>query len=241
MGGYWDMGYYRQPTVAEIRSNAEECIRKARKRGEDWEPVVIDGKKIVKNWWGQAWCTNLERYADYWNRLERGRRYVRAGAVTDLKIQGGKVTAKVLGSISRPYNIDISINPLEEKKMQKVIKQCNGKLKHAEDLLSGKFPSDMEEILLEKGMFFPSPEEIKFNCSCPDWADMCKHVAAVLYGVGARLDTDPVLFFKLRGIDIEEFVNATIINRVEKMLANADIKSSRVMDRSMAEGLFGVF
>ena len=99
----------------------------------------------------------------------------------------------------------------------------------------------MEEILLEKGMFFPSPDEIKFNCSCPDWADMCKHVAAVLYGVGARLDTSPVLFFKLRGIDIEEFVNATVVNRVEKMLANAGIKSSRVMDKSMAEGLFGVF
>ncbi len=239
MGSYWDMDY-RYVTMAELNDMANDCIRKAKKKGEFWEPVVVEGKKIAKSWWGKAWCDNLERYADYGNRLERARRYVRAGAVADLRIYDGVVKAKVVGSSSKPYDIKINISPLKQDKMQEVIKQCSGKLKHAEDLLAGKFPEDMEETLLKKGMFFPSPQEISFNCSCPDWADMCKHVAAALYGVGARLDTDPVLFFTLRGIAISEFIDATILNRIEKMLENADTSSSRIMGENEIEGLFGV-
>lgn len=239
MGSYWDMDY-RYVTMAELNEMANECIRKARKKGEHWEPVVIEGKKIAKSWWGKAWCDNLERYADYDNRLDRGRRYVRAGAVADLRIYDGIVKAKVIGSRRSPYDININISHLKQEKMQEVIKQCSGRLKNAEDLLAGKFPSDMEETLLKKGMFFPVPQEISFNCSCPDWASMCKHVAAALYGVGARLDTDPVLFFTLRGIDISSFIDATIINRIEKMLENADTSSSRIMDKNEIEGLFGV-
>ena len=239
MGSYWDMEY-RYLTMAELNDLADKFIMKARKKGEHWEPVVTEGKKIAKSWWGKAWCDNLERYADYYSRLDRGRRYVRAGAVADLRVYDGIVKAKVVGSGSKPYDIKINISPLKQDKMQEIIKQCSGRLKNAEDLMMGNFPKDMEEILLKKGMLFPLPQEISFSCSCPDWADMCKHVAAALYGVGTRLDTDPVLFFTLRGIDLTGFIDATILNRVEKMLENANTTSSRIMDENEIKGLFGV-
>lgn len=239
--GYYDDYYFKQPTVGELRAKAEKMIKKANKKGENWNPVpVIDGRKIAKSWWGKAWCDNLERYADYDNRLERGRRYVRHGAVVDLDITEGKVTAKVMGSGSEPYDINVDISPLSEEKVNRIIDECSGRLANAEALISGKFPDELKELFLEKGMLFPTPQEIKFSCSCPDWAYMCKHVAAVLYGVGARLDTDPVLFFTLRRINISEFVDAALMNRVETMLANADAKSQRIMDKNEIDGLFGV-
>lgn len=238
--GYYDDYYFRQPTVAEMRHQAEEMIKKAKKQGKLWNPVVIEGKKIAKSWWGEAWCRNLERYADYGNRLERGRRYVRHRAVVDFNIVEGKVTAKVMGSSSEPYDINIEISPLSEEKVNHIVSECSGKLANAEALISGTFPDELKELFFEKGMLFPTPEEIKFSCSCPDWAYMCKHVAAVLYAVGAKLDTDPVLFFTLRRIDISEFVDAALTSRVETMLDNAGAKSSRIMDKSEIDGLFGV-
>ena len=237
MGFY---GYYRQPTVAEIRSQAEKTIKNAEKKGMVWEPVIIDGKKIAKSWWGDAWCKNLERYADYGNRLERGRKYVRACAVVDLKISEGKVNSKVIGSGKNPYEIEINISPISKEKVRPIIKKCSGKLANAEALISGKFPDELKELFMEKGGLFPTPKEIKFDCSCPDWADMCKHVAASLYGVGAKLDKNPVLFFTLRGIDMSEFIDTALASRVESMLKNADAKSSRIMDKNEIEGLFGV-
>lgn len=240
MGYYYD-DYFKQLTVAEIHYKAEKAIKKAKKQGKFWKPVPpIDGRKIAKSWWGEAWCQNLERYADYGNRLERGRRYVRHGAVVDLDITEGKVTAKVIGSSSKPYSIDIDISSLPEEKVKQIISKCSGKLANAEALISGKFPDELKELFFEKGMLFPTPKEIKFSCSCPDWAHMCKHVAAALYAVGARLDTDPVLFFTLRKIDISKFVDAALTNRVETMLANADTKSWRIMDKNDIGGLFGV-
>lgn len=238
--GYYDMYYYRAPTVAEIRSKAEKSIKKALKNGERWHPVIIDGRKIAKSWWGEAWCKNLERYADYGNRLERGRRYVRAGAVVDLLIAEGTVWAKVSGSDKDPYDIKIDIQPVPEDRAQAIIQECSGRLENAEALLSGKFPEELKELFFKKDGLFPTPQEITFKCSCPDWASMCKHVAAALYGVGARLDDEPALFFTLRGTDISGFVDAAIKNRVETMLANADVKSSRIMDKNEIEGLFGV-
>lgn len=236
--GYYD--YFRQPTVAEIRHQAEETVKKAKKKGNIWKPVVLEGRKIATSWWGKAWCDNLERYADYYNRLDRGRRYIRAGAVVDFDITEGKVTAKVIGSRKNPYDIDIDISPLDKEKVKQVVSKCSGKLANAEALISGQFPDELKDLFLEKGMLFPTPKEIKFSCSCPDWAHMCKHVAAALYAVGARLDTDPVLFFTLRQIDISKFVDAALTNRVETMLANSDVKSNRVMDKGEVEGLFGV-
>lgn len=240
MSKYWDTPYYEQPNTKELKRNAEESKKKEKKKGNVLEPVVVQGRNIVKNWWGKAWCNNLEQYADYESRLDRGKRYVRTGAVIDLKIQRGKILARVQGSRKVPYKVEIRISPLSEEKCQSIIRQCGRKIENMEELLNGNFPEEMQELFQGKGGLFPTPSEISFNCSCPDWALMCKHVAATLYGVGARLDVNPLLFFELRGIDIGHFIDVTIANRVESMLANEGKPSNRIMEDEDLTALFGV-
>lgn len=238
---YWNTGEsYSQPKTAQLQNNAKQTMQKEKSKGRVLEPVVIQGRSIVKSWWGQAWCENLERYADYESRLERGKRYVRTGAVVDLKIQKGKVLARVQGRRKTPYKIEVRISPLSEERCQYAIAQCNRKIENLERLMKGDFPEDLKEIFLGRQGLFPEPREISFSCSCPDWALMCKHVAAVLYGIGARFDENPLLFFELRGIDVERFVDITLANRVESMLANADTPSKRIITDESWERLFGV-
>ena len=237
---YWrDFPQYSQPDASELRKKSEATKKKEREKGKVLEPVVIKGRAITNNWWGNAWCENLERYADYESRLGRGKRYVRNGSVVDLKIKKGKILARVQGTRKTPYKVEIRISPLSEEKCQAIIKKCGRKLDNLERLLTGDFPEQMSELFQSKDGLFPAPKEISFSCSCPDWALMCKHVAASLYGVGARLDEKPLLFFELRGIDVDHFIDVTLANKVEAMLANAGNVSSRMMDDS-AVGLFGV-
>jgi Uncharacterized conserved protein len=241
MKKYWgEMPYYEQPTTGEIKRRSSETKKREKAKGKVLEPVVIQGRNIVKNWWGMAWCNNLEQYADYSSRIDRGKRYVRTGAVIDLKIEKGKVSAKVQGTRKTPYKTEIRISPLSEERCQQIIGKCGKKLENVEELLAGRFPEEMEELFCGKDGLFPSPREISFTCSCPDWALMCKHVAAALYGVGARLDDNPMLFFELRGIEIGHFIDVTLANKVEAMLANIDMPSSRIMGEDEISGLFGV-
>lgn len=238
---YWNTGeIYSQPNIAELHKNARQTLQKEKARGKHLEPVVIQGRTIVKSWWGQAWCDNLEKYADYESRLDRGKRYVRTGAVVDLKIQKGKVLARVQGTRKTPYKVEIRISPLSEERCQYAIAQCGRKIENLERLIKGDFPEELKEIFLGEQGLFPKPKEISFNCSCPDWAILCKHVAAVLYGIGARFDENPLLFFELRGINVERFVDVTMANCVESMLANADTPSERIITGGDWEKLFGV-
>jgi len=240
MAKYWDMAQnYAQPTLEELKQRSNEAKEREKSKGKELHPVIIQGRNIVKNWWGVAWCKNLERYADYASRIDRGKRYVRTGAVIDLQIEQGRILAKVQGTQKTPYKTEISISPLSKERCQQIIDRCGRKLENVEELLAGKFPTEMEELFCGKDGLFPTPKEISFTCSCPDWAVMCKHVAAVLYGVGARLDNDPMLFFHLRGIDVERFIDVTLANKVEAMLANMDRPSSRIIEGDVSE-LFGV-
>lgn len=241
MSTYWsDIPQYKQPTAAEIKRKSLETKQKERAKGKVLEPVNVQGRDIVKKWWGKAWCENLERYADYDSRLDRGRRYIRTGAVLDLKIKKGKILARVQGSRKAPYKVEIRISPLSEEKCQSIIQKCSRRIENLESLLAGDFPEEMKELFQGRDGLFPMPKEISFSCSCPDWALMCKHVAAALYGVGVRLDEQPILFFELRGIDVGHFIDVTLENKVEMMLANAESPSSRIIDMQEAEGLFGV-
>lgn len=240
MSHYWNTSHYDQPTVQELRRNAAKSSTKEKKKGNTLEPVVIQGRNIVQSWWGKAWCSNLEQYADYASRLDRGKRYVRTGAVIDLNIQKGKILARVQGTRKVPYKVEIRISPLSEEKCQSIIEKCGRKLENMEQLLNGNFPEEMQELFQSKGGLFPAPREISFSCSCPDWALMCKHVAATLYGVGARLDEQPLLFFELRGIEVGRFIDVTLANRVEAMLANEGKPSARIMKDEEAMGLFGI-
>ncbi len=241
MSRYWSSdGYYSQPTAQKLQQNAAASQRKARAKGQTWEPVDVRGRDIAKSWWGKAWCDNLERYADYDSRLERGKRYVRTGAVVDLQIQKGRILAKVQGSRKTPYKVEVRISPVSEQRCQNIIQCCNRKVENLEKLLSGDFPEELKELFQGEDGLFPTPKEISFTCSCPDWALMCKHVAAALYGVGTRLDEMPALFFQLRGIDVERFIDVALANKVETMLANAQKPSNRILTGQDLETLFGV-
>ena len=237
---YWEPVSYSQPTQWELKRNAAQTAQKAADKGKRLCPVVISGRTIAKSWWGRAWCANLERYADYQTRLPRGARYVRSGAVVDLQIQKGKILARVQGTRKTPYKVEIRISPLSEERCEQIMDRCSARVDTLENLLNGTFPETMKDVFLGRDGLFPAPREISFQCSCPDWAMMCKHVAAALYGVAARLDEDPMLFFSLRGVETDRFVDVVIANRIERMLSNVDKPSSRIIQDAELGELFGV-
>ena len=240
MSRYWDTTNYPQPTDEELRSNAKATARKAAKKGKELHPVIITGRSIAKSWWGKAWCDNLEKYADYDTRLPRGRRYVKTGAVVDIQINKGKILARVQGTRKTPYKVEIHISPLSEQQIERITGRCSTKVENLSKLLSGDFPTELKEVFICEDGLFPKSREISFNCSCPDWAIMCKHVAAVLYGVGARLDEDPLLFFSLRGVDTNRFGDVVIANRCETMLENIDRPSKRILKNIDLSEIFGI-
>jgi uncharacterized Zn finger protein len=175
-------------------------INAARKKGVNFNPVVIEGRTISRSFWGKAWCANLESYSDFANRLPRGRTYVRSGSVIDLQVSKGKIEAKVAGS--SVYRVEIKIKPMAPEAWNTLVSICSGKIDSVIELLQGKFSRAVMEILTEKtNGLFPKPHEITMSCSCPDSAGMCKHIAATLYGLGARLDSEPQHLFLLRDVD----------------------------------------
>jgi uncharacterized Zn finger protein len=191
--------------VAQRRAQAAREVEKRRKKGQSVSPVVIEGRTIARTFWGKAWCDNLESYSDYANRMPRGRTYVRNGSVVDLQIEPGKVTGLVSGS--ELYKVHIHIDPLPQQQWRSSKARCAGQIGSLVELLQGKLSKSVIEIVTaHDGGLFPKTNEIHFSCSCPDWASMCKHVAAVLYGVGARLDQQPELFFVLRKVDHLELI-----------------------------------
>lgn len=238
------MGYYGYPRyvpVAEKKATAEKKLKQLKKKNPKIQPIQIEGKAIAKSWWGKSWNKNLECYADYTNRIGRGRSYLRHGAVLDLQIKPGKITALVQGSTSKPYKVEIGINKLSQDRWKKIKKICENKIESLSELLEGKFPKNLGEIFMEKNKgLFPSPKEINFNCSCPDIASMCKHVAATLYGIGARLDKDTSLFFTLRKVNMDELIKLAVKSKTKKLLEKTDSKSSKVIDDSDLESIFGI-
>ena len=233
-------GYYApQPTIDQLRQNSEKKIAKLRKKNPDIAPVIIDGNKLSSTWWGIAWNKNLERYADYENRIGRGKKYVKGGAVLDLTIGDGFITALVNGT--RTYEVTIEIDSLSEAKWKRISAKCSHSIANISALAEGKFPEELAEIFTEKGEgLFPTPKEIHMGCSCPDWAGMCKHIAAVLYGVGRRLDDDPLLFFKLRGIDASELIKKSVDEKMKNLLRNANQKSKRGIPDQDITRIFGL-
>jgi uncharacterized Zn finger protein len=216
--------------VATRRAQAAKRIAKAVKGGHDMRPVVIEGRSIASTFWGKAWCDNLEAYSDYANRLPRGRTYVRNGSVIDLTIDAGKVRALVMGS--ELYRVEIGITPVPDAHWKSLAKECTGSIASLVELLQGRLSKAvMERICQPKAGLFPAPKDIQLDCSCPDWAMMCKHVAAVLYGVGARLDTRPELLFTLRQVDANDLVTQAAKQAVDtrkspsrgKVLADAEL------------------
>ncbi len=206
------MAYGRWPkyvSVAQRHAKAEKAMQRLKKKGLEIEPIETSGRKIARTFWGEAWCDHLEKFSDYENRLPRGRTYVRNGSVCHLAISKGSVEAIVSGS--ELYNIKIDIKPLSAKKWGKVREQCTGQIGSMLELLQGRFSDNVMKIVTDqKSGLFPQPSEITLTCNCPDWAEMCKHIAAVLYGVGSRLDHQPELLFLLRNVDHEALITAEL-------------------------------
>src|ERR1035437_5295846 len=203
MYGGW--GWKPYVSVAERRRKALKKMESLRKRGHSVSPVVIEGRTIAKTFWGKAWCDNLEQYSDFANRLPRGRTYVRNGSVIDLQIAAGAMKAK--GSGSAIYTVDLKIVPVDKSAWRSICTDCSGSIDSLVELLQGRLSKGvMERICRQKTGLFPSPAEIQLSCSCPDWASMCKHVAAVVYGIGARLDPQPELLFTLHAVNEKDLI-----------------------------------
>ncbi|MGH8289048.1 MAG: SWIM zinc finger family protein [Steroidobacteraceae bacterium] len=233
---WWN--YARKPGVTEQRQRAAREAQRLAKRlvkaGRRPTPVVIDGRTIARSFWGKAWCENLESYRDYEYRLPRGRSYLRNGAVLDLEVGAGRVTALVSGSRASPYEVDIKIKPVTGAHWTRLKSQCAGGIGSLIELLEGRLSDQVMQVIThrEQGLF-PKPAEIEMSCSCPDWATMCKHVAAVLYGVGARFDREPALLFTLRQVDHGELIAAA---------TDVDVSRRRTQRKTLAgEDLGSVF
>jgi uncharacterized Zn finger protein len=231
---YW--GWKQYVPVAERRRKAEAATAKARKSGARLSPVVPSRGAIAKTFWGKAWCENLERYSDYSNRLPRGRTYVRNGSVIDLVIGQGEIRAQVIGSSL--YRVEVRVAAVGEQRWRGIGTDCVGSIDSMVELLQGTFSKAVMQRLCRPGDgLFPAPKEIEFRCTCPDWASMCKHVAAVLYGVGARLDQQPELLFQLRRVD-----GSDLLAQAGKGVMKPTKSSvrARVLDASDLGDVFGI-
>lgn len=221
--GMWS----RYVSVSERKSNAHAEMNALRKKGKKIEPVNIEGRQISKKFWGQMWCDHLDAFADYDNRLPRGRTYVRNGSVCHLSIEKGCCEAFVSGS--ELYKVVINIAPLAKKTWEEIISVCKGKIGSLLELLQGKLSHEVMKVVSNpQAGLFPKEEEFTCKCSCPDWATICKHIAAVFYGIGNRLDDQPHLLFQLRSVDPSELIDAQIavdIAPTESKLANDDLSA----------------
>jgi uncharacterized Zn finger protein len=222
--------------VAERRRKAARVAERLRRKGQVLAPVTIAGRAIATTVWGRAWCDNMESYRDYESRLPRGRTYVRNGSVLDLQIKPGEVTALVNGS--ELYRITVSIRQLPAAAWKRICAECAGRIDSVVELLQGRFSKGvMERLCHQQNGLFPRPADIRFRCSCPDHAAMCKHVAAALYGVGARLDHEPELLFRLRAVDEVELVAGI---ETDLPMAKAAPAAGKVLHDDEVAALFGL-
>ena len=233
--GGWG-GFAPYVPVAVRKAQAARQVAHLKKAGHAVSPVSIAGRKIATTFWGGAWCDNLERYSDFANRIPRGRTYVRNGSVIDLQIQPGRVEALVSGSSI--YHVAVKVAPVSPAKWKAICVQCAGGIDSLVELLQGRFAKGVMAHLCQQGAgLFPAPKEIEFSCSCPDGAYMCKHIAAVLYGVGARLDHQPELLFRLRKVDEQDLVARAA---ADVPLTRKGPAAGKVLEAAEVAGVFGV-
>ncbi|BBE09058.1 Zinc finger, SWIM domain protein [Mycoavidus cysteinexigens] len=232
---FYEGGWAPYVSVAERRAKAQRKLKSLEKKGRVCQPVTIEGRAIARTFWGKKWGDNLETYSDYASRLPRGRSYVRHGSVVDLKIKAGKITALVFGS--EMYTVNIRVDALEAELWQSILRECAGQVASLVELLQGRLSNSVMEVVTRHGAgLFPLPQQIDFDCSCYDSASMCKHIAATLYGVGARLDSQPELLFVLRHVDPLELIRQA----GNVALTDAQLEPHQQLDTSDLSALFGI-
>ena len=234
--GRYDFAPY-VPVAQKLGKAVKLSDQVAKKQNRVPAPVKLQGRTIAKTFWGKAWCDNLTAYQDFSNRLPRGATYVRNGSVVDLVIHPKKIAAIVAGS--EPYTVKIEITELDAKRWKSIRSECSESIESLLDLLSGKLSDGvMKRLTDQKSGLFPAPREIRMSCSCPDYSSCCKHLAAVMYGVGARLDSQPELLFLLRGVDHQELVSQAIAaGNLDRELSAVDDNGLGTLDLSE---LFGI-
>lgn len=225
-------GFPPYVSVAERKAQAAKLVAKLKKKDKHIRPVIVKSKiKIAHTFWGMAWCKNIETYRDMDYRLERGRSYVRTGAIVDLRISEKKVVAQVSGA--NLYQVSIDFKPLSKASWRRFVSKCSDEIASLVDLLGGKVPSKVSQLITDhKHGLFPTSNEIQFDCNCPDYANCCKHIAAALYGIGVHFDADPMLFFLLRGQDPKD-----LITKASKDISQA---GKQLESTSEMEDLFGI-
>lgn len=228
--------------VAERRARAAEVARRGAKSGGA-EPVPpIQGRELARTFWGQGWCARFESFRDFETRLPRGRSYARNGSVVDLKLTPGRVDARVVGSQPEPYEIAVTVKTMPPERWRALARATAGKIGSLIGLLAGELSPDVLAVLTRPGDgLYPEPGELTFACSCPDWAKLCKHVAAALYGVGVRLDARPELLFTLRGVDQHELVGSAA--RATAAVATATATGTpgrKLLDERELGAIFGI-
>lgn len=233
-GGYG--GFQPYVPVHVRRAKAASALPKRLGKGKTPSPVTGTGHKIASSFWGQAWCRNLERYGDYSNRIPRGRTYIRNGSVVHLDVLPGRAVAYVSGSTL--YTVNVKIKPVAAARWKALCAACVGSIASLVELLRGDLDEGvMERVCGEEAGLFPKPNEIEFDCSCPDYAGMCKHVAAVLYGIGVRFDDDPEILFRLRQVSASELVAGAAKGLV---VAKRAPQAGKVLAREDVASVFGV-
>ena len=222
--------------VAQRRAQAAREMARLERKGLKVQPVRIAGRRIAQTFWGEGWCRHLKKFSDFENRLPRGRTYVRSGAVCHLEIGSGQISGKVSGS--ELYDVRLKIRALPADKWARLKSRCVGQVSSALELLQGRLSDRVMSVVTDRDQgLFPGPREMTMSCSCPDWATMCKHVAAVLYGVGARLDESPELLFLLRGVDYNQLVSRASVRAV---VGRAASRPGRRLREDVIGEVFGI-
>jgi len=189
----WDHYRFFEPSVPR---RAKGGIRAQSKRGTFGE-----------SWWAKRWISVLESF-DIGARMGRGRNYARSGQVLSIDSEKGAVKAKVQGSRPTPYRVAVEIKSISYANWEKLVKALSHQAIFVAKLLAGEMPQDIEKVFQAAGLsLFPDKsKDLKTECSCPDWSNPCKHIAAVYYLLGEEFDRDPFLIFKLRGLQREELI-----------------------------------
>lgn len=224
------MWFREYVSVGEKSVRAQRKRTQLKKKRKDINPVIVEGNKIAKSWWGQAWINHLKHYADFDSRVGRGRSYVKNGFVIHLATTSGHIEALVMGTRATPYKVEIKIDKIKKNKWRAMKTLSRKHLHTLSDLLEGNFPKELKGIFSdERNGIFPALKEMKFNCSCPDWAYMCKHVSASLFGLGVRLDENLDLFFNLRGVNIDELIQSALEGEARSLQKRKSANSNRVL------------
>lgn len=230
-------GFYKTPSVGEIKAGAEAQKEKLRKKGIEINPIEPIGRDFGKSWWSKEWVKTIEGYQAIENRLQRGKKYAKHHCVIDLDIDVCEIKSKVSASNRGYYDIVIKMDKLAEKNKDLIIKSCENNIDNIDDLINGKFNDNLRDVICQDNNLFPKYGEFKQSCNCPDSARLCKHIAATMYAIAFKFDQDPLLFFKLRDIDIKNILEISIQNKKDMLNKTSD-KSTRIIKDSELDGLF---